>query len=132
MERFIENFRAIKQSSRKQTKKYFVLVRSTKVSDLPRTSSGFFSPQNLLICLPNGLYCPNKQLWGGEKCQCLYHPFITIPYLKTLQFTLFPWHGFGQRESKDSLLRRARGLDHFIAAGIRYITVTSLPHSSHI
>ena len=30
MERFLENFRAIKQSSSQQTKQYFFLVRSTK------------------------------------------------------------------------------------------------------
>ena len=30
MERFLENFRAIKQSSSEQTKKYIFLVRSTK------------------------------------------------------------------------------------------------------
>ena len=30
IERFLEHFRAIKQSSSQQTKKYFFLVRSTK------------------------------------------------------------------------------------------------------
>ena len=30
MDRFLANFRAIEQSSSKQTKKYFFLVRSTK------------------------------------------------------------------------------------------------------
>ena len=33
-----------------------------------KSSRGFFQP-NLLIFLPNGLYQPNEQLWGGGKCR---------------------------------------------------------------
>ena len=39
---FLENFRAIKQSSSQHTKKIFFLVHSTKMSDLRRTGPGVY------------------------------------------------------------------------------------------
>ena len=38
MERFLENFRAIKQSSSQQTTKYFFLVISTKTRKSPESN----------------------------------------------------------------------------------------------
>ena len=47
MERFFAKFRAIKQSSSKQTKKYFVLVRSTKTRKSNNFQVGFFVEDRL-------------------------------------------------------------------------------------
>ena len=38
MKRFLAKFRAIKQSSSQQTKKYFFLVRSTKTRKSPKSN----------------------------------------------------------------------------------------------
>ena len=42
MERFLANFRAIKQSSSQQTKKYIFLVRSTKTRKSNIAMAGVF------------------------------------------------------------------------------------------
>ena len=39
---------------------------------------GFFSTK-FSIFLPNVLYQPNEQLWGGGKCRFLNRPFIITP-----------------------------------------------------
>jgi len=67
MERFLGNFRAIKQSSSQKTKKYLFLARSTKTRKVILVGRDFFFARNLPFFLETVSYNPLVLGLGGHE-----------------------------------------------------------------
>ena len=80
MERFLDNFRAIKQSSSQQTNNYFVLVRSTKTRKSNIAVVGAKVEDRHELFRVKGLKYGKKSPYGFKIFNFRFWPFIVRGY----------------------------------------------------